>query len=103
MLLGLVWYLQFELAVRGFGGGDKEVSFVVICTLFGLLFGFGTIFGCIWRPWSHVEVVLDNVHFFWLGFDLIECFAFVVWEMSCQGGELLRICIWWFANVVCEA
>ena len=60
MLLRLVRYLQFELARRGFGGGDGEVSFVMICTLF---FGFGTIFRCIWHPLAHLEVILDNLHF----------------------------------------
>ena len=54
---------------NNFGMWQCEVMDVLVqqkldITCFGLSFGFSTIFGCIWRPLAHLEMVLDNLHFF---------------------------------------
>ena len=77
MLLRHVWYLQFELAYRGFVRGDEEISFVVICTCLEFVFW-------IWHHlWVHLASIgtfgssfLDNLHFVLLVrllFDLALC------------------------------
>ena len=65
--LDFVRYLQFELARRGFGGGDE--SFICgdmhfdLDSYLDLAPSLGA-FGVYWR--------------IWLGFNLIECFTFMV-------------------------